>query len=37
MSLDSLTYLLAIYWPILLGALAIGAITGWFSYSPPRH
>ncbi len=31
MSLDSLIYLLEIYWPFLLGALAIGIGTGWFS------
>ena len=35
MSLDSLIYLAEIYWPFLLGALAIGLATGWFSYQPP--
>jgi len=33
MTLDSLTYLLEIYWPFVLGALAIGAVTGWLSVS----
>lgn len=33
MSLDSLTYLLEIDWPYLLGALAIGLVVGWYSYS----
>lgn len=32
MSLDSLLYLAEAYWPILLGVLAIGLITGWLSY-----
>lgn len=31
MSLDSLIYLVEMYWPILLGAFAIGLGTGWFS------
>lgn len=31
MSLDSLTYLLELYWPFLLAAFAIGLGTGWFS------
>jgi hypothetical protein len=29
MSLDSLTYLLEIYWPFLAGVLAIGIVAGW--------
>jgi hypothetical protein len=37
MSLDAiivaLNYLLGFYWPYLLGALAIGLVAGWFSYS----
>jgi hypothetical protein len=33
MSLDSLTYLVEIYWPFMAGALAIGLLTGWFSVS----
>lgn len=35
MSLDSLIYLIEIYWPPLLTALSIGLATGWFSYSRP--
>lgn len=33
MSLDSVTYLLAIYWPYACGALAVGLVAGWFSYA----
>lgn len=33
MSLDSLIFLIELYWPFLLGAAAIGVATGWFSYS----
>lgn len=36
MSLDSLIYLLEMYWPFLLVALAIGLGTGWFSYSSKK-
>ena len=36
MSLDSLVYLLGIYWPYMAGALVIGLGAGWFSYSPPK-
>lgn len=32
MSVDSLIYLVEIYWPFLLAALLIGLATGWFSY-----
>lgn len=32
MSLDSLIYLVEVYWPFLLGALFIGLATGWFTY-----
>lgn len=35
MSLDSLIFLLGLYWPFLLGAAAIGIATGWLSYSSP--
>lgn len=35
MSLDSLIFLLGYYWPFLLGAAAIGVLTGWFSYRRP--
>ena len=31
MTLDSLIYLFEVYWPFLLGAGAIGLVTGWFS------
>ena len=31
MTLDSLTYLLEVYWPFVLGALGVGLVTGWFS------
>jgi hypothetical protein len=37
MSLDSLIYLVTIYWPFLLGALVIGVGTGWFSHSASRN
>jgi hypothetical protein len=37
MSLDSLTFLLELYWPFLVGAMAIGIATGWLTYrSPPQ-
>ena len=32
MSIDSLTYLVEVYWPFLVGALLIGLATGWFTY-----
>jgi hypothetical protein len=35
MSLDSLIYLLEVYWPYLLAAGAIGLLTGWFTYQSP--
>jgi hypothetical protein len=31
MTLDSLIYLLEVYWPFVLGAGAIGLVTGWLS------
>lgn len=31
MNLDSLTYLVEIYWPFLVGAAVIGLVTGWLS------
>lgn len=34
--LDSLTYLLEIYWPYLAGALVIGLGAGWFSFAPRK-
>ena len=33
MSLDSLTYLMEVYWPFMSGALLIGLATGWSSIS----
>jgi len=36
MTLDSLTYLMEVYWPFLAGALVIGLATGWFSISKPK-
>jgi len=37
MTLDAvvigLNYLLGFYWPYLLGAMAVGLVAGWFSYS----
>ena len=35
MSLDSLIYLLQVYWPFLLGALVAGIATGWLAYPAP--
>jgi len=35
MSVDSLLYLLKVYWPFVLGALLIGVATGWFTYPRP--
>lgn len=34
--LDQLSYLIGVYWPYMLGALAIGLGAGWFSVSVPR-
>lgn len=36
MTLDSLIYLLEIYWPFVLGAAVIGLATGWLSVTPRR-
>lgn len=36
MTLDSLTYLVEVYWPFLAGALVAGLITGWFSISKSK-
>jgi hypothetical protein len=35
MSLDSLLYLLEMFWPYLAGAAAIGLVTGWVTYRVP--
>ncbi len=36
MALDSMLYLLEVYWPFVLGALLIGVATGWLSYVKPK-
>lgn len=36
MSLDSIIFLLELYWPFLAGALVIGLVTGWLTYQAPR-
>jgi hypothetical protein len=36
MSIDSVMYLLAIYWPYMTAAVLIGAAVGWFSYVRPK-
>lgn len=36
MSLDSLLYLLELYWPFLGGALLIGVVAGWFAGQPKK-
>jgi hypothetical protein len=36
MTLDSLTYLLEVYWPFMAGALVVGLFTGWFTTSLPK-
>ena len=36
MSVDSVMYLLAIYWPYMAGAGVIGIAVGWFSYARPK-
>lgn len=35
--LDSLTYLLEMYWPYAAGALLIGLVAGWFGYAPRKQ
>jgi hypothetical protein len=37
MSLDSLGYLVGIYWPYLVGASAIGILAGWYAAGPDRR
>jgi hypothetical protein len=37
MSLDSLVYLLELYWPFLLAAGIVGILTGWFTYKAPAE
>lgn len=32
MSLDSLIYLLGVYWPFLLASMLLGVATGWLTY-----
>ncbi|SMQ62612.1 hypothetical protein SAMN06295905_0693 [Devosia lucknowensis] len=35
--LQSLLFLLGVYWPYALLALVVGAITGWWNYGAARH
>ena len=35
-TLGTLSYLLGIYWPYLLGAAVIGVGAGWFSATSPK-
>ena len=37
MSLDSLVYLVELYWPFLTAAAVIGLFTGWLTYKPARR
>lgn len=37
MTLESLLFLIELYWPFLLGALMIGLLTGWFTYRVERR
>jgi hypothetical protein len=32
----SLLFLASVYWPYVIGALVIGLVAGWFSYSRPK-
>lgn len=36
MDLDSLAYLLGVYWPYLTAAALIGLVVGWRSFTPPK-
>ena len=36
MSWSSLAFLLGYYWPYLAAAAAIGLVTGWRSFTPPK-
>lgn len=36
MSWSALIFLLPYYWPYLAAALAIGLVTGWRSFTPPK-
>ena len=35
--LDSITFLLANYWLYMAGALVIGLLAGWFSFTRPMR
>lgn len=35
--LDSVTYLLEMYWLYVAGAVLIGLVAGWFGYAPRKH
>lgn len=37
MTLDSIMFLLANYWLYMAGALVVGLLAGWFSYSRPTR
>ena len=37
MTLDSLIYLLEVYWPFVLGAGVVGLGTGWFSVASRKR
>jgi hypothetical protein len=37
LSVDSMRYLVEIYWPYLVGAGLIGFLSGWFFAAPPRR
>jgi hypothetical protein len=34
-TVDSIVYLVELYWPFLVGALVVGVLTGWFTYPAP--
>ena len=36
MTLDSLIYLIEMYWPFVLGAAVVGLVTGWWSVKPTK-
>jgi hypothetical protein len=36
MTLDSLVYLIGVYWPFLAGAGLVGMVTGWWSVPARR-
>ena len=36
MSVDSLMYILGIYWPYMVAAAVIGVSAGWLSFARPK-